>query len=266
MPVKKMIKPEYRQPIGIIAAVEGEVKELKKNTLKIEEGNIGKRTYLRGKIKGKELVIAKSGAGISKAKSLATEMVDKFSPRVIISTGSCGALQEQINTEDVIIGDEILFKQGGISEGERNYIETFLPDEVINKKVYDYLKGSSHFSVHLGRIISINKFIYQKKTKEELYNRYTAIAVEMESGGIAQVAKEKGIPFIAAKVVSDDLRGKLADYNKIADYNGNLVLKKMAPYFLTKPWETLWAVKFYFDLQRVYKKLYELQNIMLEVI
>jgi len=266
MPVKKMIKPEYSHPIGIIAAVEGEIKELKKNVFKIEEGNIGKGTYLRGRLKGKELVIARSGAGISKANFLATEMVDTFSPRIIISTGSCGALQEQINREDVIIGDEILFKRGGIAEGERNYIETFLPDRAVNKKVYDYLKGSSHSSVHLGRIISINKFIYQKKTKEELYHRYKAIAVEMESGGIAQVAKEKGVPFIAVKVVSDDLRGKLVDYNKVADYNGNLVLKKMVPYFLTKPWEALWAVKFYFALQRVYKKLYELQNIMLEVI
>ena len=261
-----MIKPEYSQPIGIIAAVEGEIKELKKNVFKIEEGNIGKGSYLRGKLKGKELLIARSGAGISKAKSLAMEMVDTFSPRIIISTGSCGALQKQINRGDVIIGDEILFKQDGIAESERNDIESFLPDRAVNKKVYDYLQGSSHSSVHLGRIISIGKFIYQKKTKEELYNRYKAIAVEMESGGIAQVAKEKGVPFIAVKVVSDDLRGKLVDYNKVADYNGNLVLNKIIPYFLLKPWEALWAVKFYFTLQRVYKKLYELQENMVEVI
>lgn len=114
--MSKKVRMKNDGPIIIIAAVEGEVKHLKKQVEEAEKGKIGRGNYLWGKYKGKELIIAEAGAGISRARSATIEMAEKFSPRVIISTGSCGALKEGLNIEDVVIGDEIIHKQGGISE------------------------------------------------------------------------------------------------------------------------------------------------------
>jgi adenosylhomocysteine nucleosidase len=254
------------QPIGIIVAVQGEVENLKKQVLHGERGTIGKGNYLRGKYRQKDLVIAQSGAGISRARSVALEMVEKFSPRIILSSGSCGGLKEGINKGEVVIGEEIIFKHGGISsERENADNEVFYPENHLNEKIYSLLK-ESHFTVHKGKILSIGRFIYQTKTKEMLRDRFNTIAVEMDSGGIAQVAKQKGLPFIAVRVVSDELRGKLVDYNRLADYNGNLVFKKIIPYFFKRPWEAFWAIRFNWDLRQVYNILYKVQEKIIEVI
>lgn len=148
---------------------------------------------------------------------------------------------------------------------ENEDIEVFNPGNTLNEKVCAQLKRSS-FCIHRGRLLSIGKFIFQKKTKEMLGVRFNAIAVEMESSGVAQAAKESGVPFIAIKVISDDLRGGLVNYNKLVDYNGNLVVRKIIPYFLAKPREIIWAIRFYRDLNRVYDKLFEVQDKIIEVI
>lgn len=253
------------RPITIIAAVEGEVKKLKERILPIEQGNIGNGKYLLGKFLSKDVLIIQSGAGISRAKSVVSKVFDNFLPRIMISTGSCGALIESLRKEDVVIGSEIVFKRGGISGKGDNDTESFCPEIKLTEKVYRLLKDSS-LSVWQGKILSIGKFIYQRETKKMLSQRYNVIAVEMECGGIAQIAREKGLPFIAVKVVSDELRGKLLDYNRLADFNGNLIIEKALPFFFLRPWEIFWALKFYLDLQRTYNRLYIVLEKILEVI
>lgn len=260
-----MRKSHSSRPIAIITAIDGEVKKLRESIVRIEQGNIGGGKYLLGKFRSKDVLIIQSGAGISRAKSAGLEVVNRFLPRIMISTGSCGALEEGLRKEDVVIGSEIVFKRGGISDKGGNDTDIFCPDSQAREKVYSLLKNSS-FSVWQGRILSIGKFIYQRKTKEMLREQYNVIAVEMESGGVAQIAREKGLPFIAVKVVSDELRGRLIDYNKLADSNGNLIIKKVIPYFFIRPWEIFLAFKFYLDLQRTYNRLYEVQEKILEVV
>jgi adenosylhomocysteine nucleosidase len=260
-----MQKHHFTRPIAIIAAVSGEVRKLKDNIIRSEEGNLGNGKYILGKFRSKDILIIQSGAGISRAKSAGSEMVNRFSPRIIISTGSCGALEKGIRKGDIVIGSEIAFKRGGISEKGGNDIDLFYTESQISNRVYSLFKKLS-FPVWQGRILSIGKFIHLADTKEMLRRRYKAIAVEMESGGIAQIARDKRLPFIAVKVVSDELRGRLADYNKLADSNGNLIMKRVLPYFIVNPFELYRAIRFALDLQRSYAKLYEVQEKMLEVI
>jgi len=253
------------RPIGIIAAVEGEVRYLKKKVLAVEEGRIERTAFIRGRYKEKELVVGEAGVGISRASSFALEMVQRFSPKILISTGSCGAVKEDLSKGDIIIADEIILKRNGIAHFEDGEKEVFYPDRELKEKVYAALKGSS-FPVYQGNILSTDRFIYQKNTKEKIRTIFDVIAVEMESGGVAKVAKKLNLPFIAVRIVSDVFSESLVRYNKLVDGNGKLNWRKAAPYFFSKPWESFWAIRFHHDLYRIYKKLWEVQEKMLEVI
>jgi nucleoside phosphorylase len=60
-----------------------------------------------------------------------------------------------------------------------------------------------------GPILSVNRFILARTEKEELHAATGALAVDMESGVVAQRCAEVGIPFGCLRVISDGLEADL---------------------------------------------------------
>ncbi|PIE36337.1 hypothetical protein CSA56_00480, partial [candidate division KSB3 bacterium] len=54
-----------------------------------------------------------------------------------------------------------------------------------------------------GPIVTGDQIIFSTKKRRELFERFEALAVEMESAAIAQVCKMNGIPFLAVRGISD---------------------------------------------------------------
>src|SRR5438105_2841529 len=92
--------------------------------------------------------------------------------------------------------------------------ETIFPVAVI-----DTQDGSRHESgIHsapmgqssLGRtILATHPEIASVAQKQQLAKSYGAHAVDMEAAAVARAAEKHGLPFIAVKAISDDLRFEL---------------------------------------------------------
>lgn len=57
-----------------------------------------------------------------------------------------------------------------------------------------------------GKIFCSEKILFGYEEKLAAHRQHKAIAVDMESEGVASVAKKHGIPFIAVKAVSDGMK------------------------------------------------------------
>jgi adenosylhomocysteine nucleosidase len=68
-------------------------------------------------------------------------------------------------------------------------------------------EGHSH--LHRGRLVTADEMVRSVQEKQSLAERHAAIAVDMESLAVAQVCREAGVPFLAVRVISDDLSADL---------------------------------------------------------
>jgi adenosylhomocysteine nucleosidase len=71
--------------------------------------------------------------------------------------------------------------------------------------------------------------------KLELGKNYCAKAVEMETSAIAAVAKEKGLPLLSIRVISDRVDQELLDSSSFLGSDGEISTLKAGWYVLTHP-------------------------------
>jgi adenosylhomocysteine nucleosidase len=67
----------------------------------------------------------------------------------------------------------------------------------------------AHYPVASGKLLSTDRAIASVEEKSALHRSTAAIAVDMESLGIAQVASAHGLPFIAIRVIVDSATDNL---------------------------------------------------------
>lgn len=98
----------------------------------------------------------------------------------IISIGFCGALKSDLKIGDVIVADKVFF----------------------STQMFDCRFVATSASFRQGAIYSSVSIVSTANEKAEL-GKLGAIAVEMEAGGIAGVARDRKLPFFCVRAVSD---------------------------------------------------------------
>lgn len=198
--------------MGIIAAMQEEMIEIKKIMTDIQEKNIFELIYTTGKINDKEIVLVEAGVGKVNAARATQIMIDNFEIDVIINVGSAGATNEQLNIGDIVIGKKLIqhdfditafgHPKGYISNvGE--YVES---DERLIKKIEKAISDikENDFKIKIGTIVSGDIFCTEIKMKEKVRTKFNADAIEMEGAAIAQVCKLDKVPFIIIRSISDN--------------------------------------------------------------
>lgn len=201
--------------IGIIAAMQEEMIEIKKIMTDIQEKNIFELIYTTGKINDKEIVLVEAGVGKVNAARATQIMIDNFEIDSIINVGSAGATNEQLNIGDIVIGKKLIqhdfditafgHPKGYISNvGE--YVES---DERLIKKIEKAISDikENDFKIKIGTIVSGDIFCTEIKMKEKVRTKFNADAIEMEGAAIAQVCKLDKVPFIIIRSISDSPNG-----------------------------------------------------------
>lgn len=83
-----------------------------------------------------------------------------------------------------------------------------LPNEVLGNRVYQCEPGwrgrlSATLEARSGRLLTSAKSVGSVADKAELFRTTGAVAVDMESASIAEVAEQEGVPFLAVRVIVD---------------------------------------------------------------
>ena len=146
--------------------------------------------------------VFRCGMGKVNAAITATEVIASHHPDLIISTGVAGSTSHSVHTGDFVVSSEIAFHDAWYGMGNEYGQVQDLPAR-FTAPAQLVAKAQSLGAIP-GLISSGDKFIEDRKDVEFILGHFPdSLAVDMESGALAQTCYIKGVPFISLRLISD---------------------------------------------------------------
>lgn len=193
--------------VGIIFAMEEELKELLKFLELKNEYEIFELKFYEGFIYGIELVLVESGVGKVNAARATQILIDNMQVDYIFNIGVAGGISPNLNVLDIVIGESLVQHDFDITafNHEKGYIPkvgTFIKgDDYLVKLAKEV--GSQDYQVLSGVIASGDIFCTETQMSQKINQKFNALCVEMEGASVAQVCNLDHIPFLVIRSISD---------------------------------------------------------------
>lgn len=192
--------------IGIITAMSSEQKQLANQLEGKTERTEGVFHYIEGRIGSNDVVLMQCGIGKVNAAAGTVELIRNFHPDCIISTGVAGGIDRCLDVMDVVVSRQIVYHDVWCGEGNAYGQIQGLPLYFEgNETLYQCAMSlDTPTAIHGGLICSGDRFITDRTELDEIKGNFPdGLAVDMESGSIAQVCYIYGVPFISFRIISD---------------------------------------------------------------
>ncbi|HAA45240.1 MAG: purine nucleoside phosphorylase [Halomonas sp. 54_146] len=157
-----------------------------------------------GTYKGREISVMGHGMGIPSVSIYAKELITDYGVKSLIRVGSCGAVRDDVNVRDVVIG------MGASTDSKVNRMRFNDHDfaaiadfELIQHAVA--AAKARNVPVKVGNMFSADLFYNPQTEMAELLKRYGIVGVEMEAAGLYGVAAEFGARAMTICTVSDHI-------------------------------------------------------------
>jgi adenosylhomocysteine nucleosidase len=203
--------------------------------------------FIIGRLRGRNIVLAKTGVGKVNAAMTTMLLIDHFTPEEVIFTGVAGAVNPELEPGDVVIGEKVaqhdlvVIRSNEIQkssvcnprDGSENPI--FFPADSILLCLADEAQGDLQFEsvasgdreriprVLRGVVVSGDAFVSSHLKRQELRISFGADAVEMEGAAVAQVCYQQATPCLIIRGICDhadeDASRDLTIFSKIASVN-----------------------------------------------
>ncbi|MBQ6499254.1 MAG: 5'-methylthioadenosine/adenosylhomocysteine nucleosidase [Ruminococcus sp.] len=200
-----------KEKIGIIGAMDAEVKSLKEAAKITKTTKIAEMEFCEGTLKDKDVVIVKCGMGKVNAGICAHTLINDFNCTAIINTGVAGSLDNQIDIGDIVVSTDAVqhdydVEAIGFKKGEIPYTGqyAFPADEALRAAAVKAVRESADdIRVFEGRVCSGDQFINKKEQKEKIIADFGGMCCEMEGAAIAQACYLNNKPFVIIRAISD---------------------------------------------------------------
>ena len=225
--------------VGVIFAMEEELKELLKIVTLKQEYKIFDISFYECKLKDKDLVLAESGVGKVNAARCTQILIDNMNVDYIFNIGVAGSVSKNVGVCDMVIGEKLVQHDFDITafNHEKGYIpnvgKVFIESDPYLIKLAEETKTDE--KVHKGVIASGDIFCTEEAMSNKIATKFNALCVEMEGASIAQVCYLSHIPFLVIRSISDSPDGsnnKMTydefleiSSKKVAKYLKNIIMK-----------------------------------------
>ena len=213
---------------------------------------------------GVQLPIAVSGARTARAAEVARELL-AAGAEALVSIGLAGGLDPRLGPGSIVVAERVIvWHQPLPKRHRRNFrlglgtlvrhpaeveadmereaaapVETvaeFVVDPELNRRLLGVL-GKKTWS---GAIVGVDQAVRTPDQKLALFTRTGALACDMESHAVAEVARSQGVPFAVLRIVSDPSNrfipdAALAGITAAGEVSSSSVLRSVA----ARPWEIL---------------------------
>ncbi len=201
--------------IGIIGAMDTEVRHLIARMDNPAETVIAGRHFFCGTLAGRDVVVVQSGIGKVSAALTAQILIDRFAVDCLINTGMAGGLDARLAVKDLVVGtgavqhdfDLTAFghARGYITGDDDSRATVFPAADTLVTAALDAAAavlpaGSKAIT---GLVASGDIFVDDSALKRRIIDDFGAAVTEMEGGAIAQAAHDNGVPFLILRTVSD---------------------------------------------------------------
>ena len=176
--------------IGIVSALAIELAEFLSRCQRVNHYK-GEFTFRGGRYDGIRIAVVESGLGYARARRATTALIEAHTPKWVLSCGFSGALIPEMKVGHIAVADSIVDQHG--QEQRQSAPFPANPDQ----------------GLFVGRLLTADEMIRTVAEKESLAEKHQAIAVDMESLAVAQVARDHKTPFMAVRAISDDMSADL---------------------------------------------------------
>jgi nucleoside phosphorylase len=149
------------------------------------------------------LLFACGGIGAGHAERRVSELIDRFRPDTLVSTGFAAALADDLESGTIVLG-------GTASHP---------PSEEALRRA-----RAADPEARVGPIAAVDHVLLEAEEKRRLAGSTGAIAADMESEAIGRLARERGLSFVSVRVILDTLAEPLAcRYGSLTGVIGEIV-------------------------------------------
>ncbi len=196
--------------------MEEEVELLRKEIKSAKTTVMANCEFIEGTIEGRDVVLVKSGIGKVNAAIATTLLLEKFSPTVVLNTGSAGGFLETLEVGTVVISEEVRHHDVdvtifGYEHGQVPSLPAaFKADPALVGHAVEAVQEIGQHPYATGLISSSDTFMSDPTYVAHVKTLFpTMIAAEMEAAAVAQVCHQFKTPFVVIRALSD-IAGKEA--------------------------------------------------------
>jgi adenosylhomocysteine nucleosidase len=245
-------------PVVIQGAMDVEVRKLAAALVRPVEEHAGGWTFWRGSIDGAPVVVSKTLKGMENAAAATALAVERYHPSAIINQGTAGGHDPALHVGDIVVGMESVnigsFKTGARHRGEGSLFSEWSPLDLnrsegsagqdpdarrmrrfaadpgllaaARRARPQFTKGA----VVEGVIASSDVWNSEIDRIAWLHETFGTTAEEMEAASAAQIAGGYRVPFIAIRVVSNNVTNGAAYDPKVGESGQEFVLLTVKEY------------------------------------
>lgn len=195
--------------IGIIGAMEEEIRLIKANLSKLKEITHHQVTFYQGYLENREVILVQSGIGKVNATITTVLLVQQFNVDLIINTGTAGGLHKGLKVGDIVIADSLTYHDVdvtgfGYEKGQMAGMPALYYPDLQYSQLAKGVCRQLEIEPIFGQIVSGDQFVNShEKVAQIAIDFPKAKACEMESTAIAQTAHVMKVPFVIIRAISD---------------------------------------------------------------
>lgn len=201
--------------VGIITAMDLELRAILKHVPSYETVTRGHRTFQRWQVGGLEVVATVGGIGKVQAAAVTQILLDHFAPRAVINSGVAGALTPDLPPNTLVLGEHLSYHDFDLARfvpslhpltGDPHLLA--LAEDVAAARTSDVSEDAADAAgkspeLRRGSIVSGDCFVDRADLRARIAADSGADAVDMESAAIAQVAAAGDVPVLIIRTISD---------------------------------------------------------------
>jgi len=179
------------------------------------------------------------GLGSSNARRAAIALADG-GVGALLSWGSAGGLDPRLQTGDLIVPETVVGPRG-----ERFAVAIPWRKQVLGRV-------SLRLQAYAGALVQSPSPVTTPERKLDLFNQTGAVAVDMESAAVAEIARSHGLPFLAIRAVLDPASRALPRSALAAvDGGGRLRPRQLLHGMLCRPFDLVAIAQLMWDMRAV---------------
>jgi len=219
-----------QKTIGILTAMSVEFHQVAATMHDTETVQSGPQEFLIGTIGENRVVLLQCGIGKTNAATGVTNLIMRFHPDCIISTGVAGGIDAGLDVMDVVIGKDVCYHDVNCGDNCDPGQVQGLPRYFRGDERLVGIATSLETDVHVvpGMICTGDQFITNHEELNVIKSKYPqGLAVDMESAAIAQVCHLWQVPFLSFRIISD-IPGVNAHFDQYLNFWDTMADKSFA--------------------------------------
>ena len=215
--------------IAVFAAMTSEVAGFGRRLAKRKGAQVGGYPIRWGEYAGKPVLLCRTGLG-RRAEAAVRAVLDRYpASGGVLSAGVGGALNPEFRVGDLVVCESV--RRTPSRDLDPALVHS---DQRLVRLAYARAEEAD-LRVWLGQSLTVDRVVGDPAEKEALRRSWGLDVVEMESYWVGLVAQERGLPFLAVRVISDVAGDAVPDIPGVMTPEGEVRLGKVIPHVLRHP-------------------------------